>query len=90
MEESGEWSIFKRRIVMLQFKPTQFPNLISFLSNHFFLRLYTQIPYLSSKFYVLKHIKNPQKYPKTIDKSCKNVYNVLIILDNLGKINSPS
>ena len=31
---------------------------------------------------VLKHRKNPQKYPKTIHKSHKNVYNVWIIGEN--------
>ena len=28
---------------------------------------------------VLKHIKNPQKYPNMVDKCFKNVYNVWII-----------
>ena len=28
---------------------------------------------------VLKHIKNPQKYPNMVDKLIKNVYNVWII-----------
>ena len=79
MEGNGVWSIFIRGVVMLQFKPTQFPNpktflsnLIFFSSNQFFLDYTQYIPICQ----VLKHIKNPQKYPNMVDKCFKNVYNV--------------
>ena len=50
-------------------------NLIFFLSNQFFLDYTQYIPICQ----VLKHIKNPQKYPNMVDKLIKNVYNVWII-----------
>ncbi len=31
MEGNGDWNFFKKGIVMLQFKPTQFPNHKTFL-----------------------------------------------------------
>ena len=82
MEGNGLWSTLDSADLNVQFKPTQFPNpktflsnLIFFLSNQFFLDYTQYIPICQ----VLKHIKNPQKYPNMVDKLIKNVYNVWII-----------
>jgi hypothetical protein len=82
MEGNGVWSTLDSADLNVQFKPTQFPNpktflsnLIFFLSNQFFLDYTQYIPICQ----VLKHIKNPQKYPNMVDKLIKNVYNVWII-----------
>ena len=75
MEGNGLWSTLDSADLNVQFKPTQFPNHKTFLSNQFFLDYTQYIPICQ----VLKHIKNPQKYPNMVDKLIKNVYNVWII-----------
>ena len=80
-ENGGKWGMehLDRWARNVQFKPTQFPNPIPnnfpFVKSKYLLDYTQYIPICQ----VLKHIKNPQKYPKTIDKCFKNVYNVWII-----------
>lgn len=75
MEGNGLWSIFIRGGLNISSNQPSSQTLFSFYQT-IFSSDYTQyIPICQ----VLKHIKNPQKYPKTIDKLIKNVYNVWII-----------
>ena len=79
MEGSGGWSAYTLSAVMSSSNQpsSQTPyQTIFYLSNPNIPLDYTQyIPICQ----VLKHIKNPQKYPNMVDKLIKNVYNVWII-----------
>jgi hypothetical protein len=75
MEGNGLWSTLDSADLNVQFKPTQFPNHKTFYQTKYLLDYTQYIPICQ----VLKHIKNPQKYPNMVDKLIKNVYNVWII-----------
>ena len=72
MEGNGLWSTLDSADLNVQFKPTQFPNHKTFYQTIYPLDYTQYIPICQ----VLKHIKNPQKYPNMVDKLIKNVYNV--------------
>jgi hypothetical protein len=80
-ENGGKWGMEhlykRRRNAAVQTNPVPKPHIIkTFICQIHFILDYTQyIPICQ----VLKHIKNPQKYPNMVDKSYKNVYNVWII-----------
>jgi hypothetical protein len=80
-ENGGKWVMERLDISgrNVQFKPTQFPNPIS--NNFLFVKSKYSLDFTIKTFIcqVLKHIKNPQKYPNMVDKLIKNVYNVWII-----------
>jgi len=60
MEGNGEWSIFKKAFVMLQFKPTQFPNHKTFYQ--------TIISWIIPIKPLFVKYKNIGKIPKNIQK----------------------
>jgi hypothetical protein len=75
MEGNGVWSAFTDSAVMSSSNQPSSQTPKPFYKTIYPLDYTQYIPICQ----VLKHIKNPQKYPNMVDKLIKNVYNVWII-----------
>jgi len=75
MEGNGVWSAFTDGAVISSSNQPSSQTLFPFYQTIYPLDYTQYIPICQ----VLKHIKNPQKYPNMVDKLIKNVYNVWII-----------